>query len=282
VWENVNRRAHDAVVDVLTGGGSRISTEDGTVAINVEQIFDNVKQRLDDRGITLFDDVELPAKYQSVVLFQSKELEQAQALTDLLQKLAWLLPFVALLCLGGGIALAPNRRRRLMWTAIWVGLAVAIQLALVKVGRNFYLEAITASGVRRGSAGAVWDQLTTFMRQSGRTMIVLAAIVAIAAWIAGPSRGAVRIRALWTGGLGRPRSARGDTDPGAGPIPAFVARSKNGLRIAGAAIALAVLIFWNHPKGITVLGVAIGLVIYLAVVEILGRSAPDSSAPAGA
>jgi hypothetical protein len=275
VWDDVNRRTHDAVVDVLTGGGSRISTEDGTVSINIEQIFDNVKQRLDDRGITLFDDVELPAKYQSVVLFQSKELEQAQELTDLLQKLAWILPVVALLCLAGGIALAPNRRRRLMWTAIWVALAVAIQLALVKVGRNFYLEAITASGVRRGSAGAVWDQLTTFLRQSGRTMVVLAAIVAIAAWIAGPSRSAVKIRAMWTGGLGR----RDANDRDAGAIPAWVARSKNGLRIAGGAIALAVLIFWNHPKGITVLGVAIGLVIYLAVIEILGRSAPK---PTGA
>jgi hypothetical protein len=273
VWENANRRAHSAVVDVLTGGGSRISTEDGTVSINIEQIFDNVKQRLDARGITLFDDVELPAKYQSVVLIQSQELEQAQSLTDLLQKLAWVLPVVALLCLAGGIALARDRRRRLMWTGIWVAIAVLIQLALLSVGRNFYLEAITASGVRRGSAGAVWDQLTTFLRQSGRTMIVLALLVAIGAWIAGPSASAVRIRGLWTRGLGR------STDVEAGPVAAFVARSKTGLRITGAVIALAVLMLWNHPKGVTVLAVAIVYVIYLAAIELLGRSA---AAPAGA
>ena len=48
LWENVNRRAHTAVVEVLTGGGSRVSTEDGTVSVNMEQIFANVKQRLDD------------------------------------------------------------------------------------------------------------------------------------------------------------------------------------------------------------------------------------------
>jgi hypothetical protein len=271
VWDNVNRRAHSRLVEVLTGGGSRISTKDGTVSIDMEQIFDNVKQRLDDRGITVFDDVELPAKYQSIVLIQSKELEQAQELTDLLQKLAWILPVVALLCLAGGIALAPNRRRRLMWTAIWVALAVLAQLALLSVGRNFYLEAITASGVRRGSAGAVWDQLTTFLRQSGRTMIVLMVVVAVAAWVAGPSRRAVGIRGLWTRGL----EGHGDADGGA--FAAFVARSKAGLRIAGAVIALAVLVLWNHPKPITVLVVAILFVVYLAVIELLARGAPAPS-----
>jgi hypothetical protein len=279
VWENANRRAHSALVDVLTGGGSRISTEDGTVSVNIEQIFDNVKQRLDDRGITVFDDVELPAKYQSVVLIQSQELESAQSGVDLLQKLAWILPFVALLCLGGSIALARDRRRRLMWVGIWSVVAVMIQLALLSVGRNFYLEAITSSGVRRGSAGAVWDQLTSFLRQSGLTLIVLAVLIAVAAWVAGPSRGAIRIRSLWTRGLGRETSADADTGSDVSPIAAFVARSKNGLRILGAGIALVVLILWNHPKPVTVLGVAILLVIYLAVVELLGRGAPAPTGP---
>src|SRR3954447_23411966 len=58
LWEKVNRRAHAAVVKVLTGGGSRVSTQNGTVAVNVAQIVENVKQRLDDRGITIFDNVQ--------------------------------------------------------------------------------------------------------------------------------------------------------------------------------------------------------------------------------
>ena len=220
--------------------------------------------------------MELPAKYQSVVLIQSKELESAQSGVDLLQKLAWILPFVALVCLGGSIALARDRRRRLMWVGIWSVVAVMIQLALLSVGRNFYLEAITRSGVRRGSAGAVWDQLTSFLRQSGLTLIVLAVVIAIAAWVAGPSRGAIRIRSLWTHGLGREPAADADAD--VSPIAAFVARSKNGLRIAGAGIALVVLILWNHPKPVTVLGVGILLIIYLAVIELLGRGAARTAA----
>jgi hypothetical protein len=273
VWENVNRRAHTAVVKVLTGGGSRVSTNDGTVSVNIEQIFTNVKKRLDARGITVFDDAQLPAKYQSVVLIQSKQLEEAQGFVDLLQKMAWVLPVIALVCIGGAIALSRDRRRRIMRAGIWVAVAVALQLALLSVGRNFYLEAITNSGVRKGSAGAVWDQLTSFLRQSGTTVIVLALVIAIAAWIAGPSRLATRIRGLWTNALG------GRSDVEAGPVATFVARSKTPLRVAGAGVALAILILWNHPKPVTVLGVGILLLVYLAVIELLGRGA---SAPAGA
>ena len=102
--------------------------------------------------------------------------------------------------------------------------------------------------------------------------VVLAAVVAIAAWVGGPSRSAIRIRAVWTGGLGR------STGDEAGPVAAFVARSKTGLRIAGAGVALAVLILWNHPKPITVLAVGILFIVFLAIIELLGRGAP---APAG-
>ena len=276
VWENVNRRAHTALVKVVTGGGPRVDTEDGTVSVNVEQIFTNVKQRLDARGITVFDSVELPAKYQSVVLIESKQLEQAQGAVDLLQKLAWVLPFIALVCLVGGIALSRDRRRRTMWAGIWVALVVAGQLALLSIGRNFYLEAITRGTVRRGSAGAVWDQLTSFLRLSGTTVIVLALLIAVAAWVAGPSHLAHRIRGLWTNALGG-----GGSDVEAGPVAAFVARSKNALRIVGAAVALAILILWNHPKPATVLGVGVLLLVYLAAIEFIGRGVPATIPPSG-
>jgi hypothetical protein len=274
LWDNVNRKAHAAVVDVLTGGGSRVSTKDGTVSLNVETIFDNVKQRLDAKGITVFDSVELPTKYQNVVLFQSETLEQVQGGVDLLQTMAWVLPFIVLLCLGGAIALSSNRRRTIMRAGIWVAVAVGFQLALLSVGRNFYLDAITNSGLRRGSAGDVWDQVTTFLRQSGTTVIVLALVVAIAAWVAGPSRAAKRVRGVWNRSLAGAGAKADESDMATGSVASFVARSKNPLRVAGAAIAIAILMIWNHPKPGTVLGVGLLLVIYLAVIEFLGRGAP--------
>jgi hypothetical protein len=150
--------------------------------------------------------------------------------------------------------------------------AVGIQLALLSVGRNFYLDAITAAGARRGSSGAVWDQLTSFLRATGTTTIVLALVVAIAAWTAGPSRLATRIRTLWHRGLRRAGTRADETDLATGSIANFVARSKAPLRLVGVGIAIAILILWNHPKPGTVLGVGILLLIHLAVIEFLGRA----------
>lgn len=270
LWENANRRAHPLVVDVLTGGGSRVSTENGTVAINTEQIFENIKAKLDAKGITVFDDVTLPAKSQQFVLFQSETLAQVQGLVDLLQTLAWVFPVLALACFAGAIGLSKRRRRTIERGAIGVAIAVAVELALLKTGRNLYLDAVTTKKSTPGAAAAVWDQLTSFLRTSGITVIVLALLIAFAAWVVGPSSAATSLRGWWHRALGR---TGGSPDQDAGPVETFVARSKPMLRGVGIAIAFIVLIVWNNPTALTVLVIAVVLVVYLAIIEFLGRSA---------
>ena len=272
LWEKANRRAHEAVVNVLTGGGSRVSTENGTVAINTGQIIDNVKAKLDAKGITIFDDVKPPAGGQQFVLFQSGSLEQVQGLVDLLQTLAWVLPFVALACFAAAIGLSANRRRTIQRGAIGVAFAVAVQLVLLKAGRNLYLDAVTTKKSTPGAAGAVWDQLTSFLRTSGFAVVALALVIASAAWVVGPSSAATSLRSWWTRTLG---TSSGDaTAPGR--VATFVAHAKPLLRGIGIAIAFIVLIVWNHPSTLTVLFVAAALVAYLVVLELLGRSAANA------
>ena len=65
-----------------------------------------------------------------------------------------------------------------------------------------------------------------------------------------------------------------DPTPGRpGPWPASSPVPSQLLRGVGAAIAFVVLIAWNHPTALTVLGVAVLFVVYLVVLELLGRSA---------
>ncbi len=269
LWERVNRRAHAALVKVLTGGGSRVSTENGTVAVNVEQIVENVKQRLDAKGITVLDNVQVPPDKQQLVIVQSKDLEQVQGLVNFLQKIAWFIPLIALACFAGAIGLSGNRRRTILRGALGVAFAVAVQLVLLKAGRNLYLDAVTTKKSTPGAAGSVWDQLTSFLRTSGLTTIAVALVIAFAAWVVGPSSAAASVRGWWHRTFGTARGSGAD----AGPVASFVARSKTLLRGIGVAIAFLVLIVWNHPTALTVLVVAIVLVVYLAVLELLGRNA---------
>jgi hypothetical protein len=273
LWEKANRRAHEAVVNVLTGGGSRVSTKNGTVAIDTAQIVDNVKAKLDSKGITIFDGVK--PRNDQFVLFQSKDLAKVQGLVDLLQTLAWVLPFVALACFAGAIALSGNRRRTVQRGAIGVAFAVAVQLVLLKAGRNLYLDAVTTKQSTPGAAASVWDQLTTFLRTAGFTVIALALVIAFVAWVVGPSATATSVRGWWHRAFGT-STTEGEAP---GPVASFVARSKPVLRGVGAALAVVVLIVWNHPTALTVLGIAVVFVVYLVVLELLGRNATVEPAP---
>ena len=271
LWERANRRAHTALVNVLTGGGSRVSTENGAVAVNVGQIVDNVKQRLDAQGITIFDDVEVPADKQQLVIVQSDDLKQVQGLVDLLQTLAWVLPVVALACFAGAIGLSRNRRRTIQRGALGVAFAVAVQLVVLKAGRNLYLDAVTTKKSTPGAPASVWDQLTSFLRTSGLAVIAVALVIAFAAWVVGPSRGCARAARLVAS---RPRDLwQWRWRCHAGPVATFVADSKALLRGIGVAIAFVVLILWNHPTAATVLVIALVLVLYLVALELVGRNA---------
>ena len=274
LWERANRRAHAALVKVLTGGGSRVSTENGAVAVNVEQIVQNVQQKLDARGINILDNVKVPPDKQQLVIVQSKDLEQVQGLVDVLQKIAWFIPVIALACFAGAIGLSGNRRRTILRGALGVAFAVAVQLVLLKAGRNLYLDAVTTKKSTPGAAGSVWDQLTSFLRTSGFAAIAVALVIAFAAWVVGPSSAATSVRSWWHRALGTSRGSGAE----AGHLAVFVARFKALLRGIGVAIAFLVLIVWNHPTALTVLVVAILLVVYLALLEFLGRNATEAPA----
>jgi hypothetical protein len=51
---------------------------------------------------------------------------------------------------------------------------------------NNSLDAVTTKKSTPGAADAVWDQLTSFLRTSGFTVVALALVIAFAAWVVGP------------------------------------------------------------------------------------------------
>jgi hypothetical protein len=267
LWERANRRAHDQVEAVLTGeGGRAISTRNGEVAVNLGPVVDRVRQRLSGLGIDAFSNSSGTRVSPRFVLFQSEELEKAQSAVDLLQKLAIALPILMLLLFAAAIALSRDRRRTTLHAGLGFAFSMLVVLTAFNLGRSAYLDAVKT--VNRDAAAVIYDQLLSFLRLSARTLFALGIIVAIGAWLAGPSRAAVRVRTTFRGGEG----AQLATDGFAG----WVARSRTGLRIAYVAIGAFVLVVWSHPKPLTVLAVTILVLIAIGVTEILGRG---SAAP---
>ena len=110
---------------------------------------------------------------------------------------------------------------------------------------------------------------------------VFALLIAVGAWVAGPSSAATRLRSWWHRTVGRSGTSADEAVP-VGAVAMFVARYTPALRGVGVAIAFVVLIAWTNPTALTILVIGLVLLVYLAVVEFLGRTAktqPTVGAP---
>jgi hypothetical protein len=171
--------------------------------------------------------------------------------------------------LGAALALSGNRRRTLMRWGLGLVATMAVMAALLALARSAYL------GVAQNhdAAAASFDILVRYLRNGIRVIAALGIIVALAAFLSGPSRLAVRIREGardLIGGAGRKADEAGWTP---GPVGTWVAAHKVGLRILGVAVAFLVLFLWSSPRPLTLLVLALLLLVYLAAIEFVGRTA---------
>ena len=184
LWVAVNRASHEQLVAVLTGSSAgSVSAKGGKITIDLSKVEATVKQRLDAQGITVFDKV--PAvKGLNYVLFQSNDLVRIQRLVKFLDKLAVVLPIVTLLCFAGVVALTRNRRKGLVRSAGGLALSMALILVLIAVGRNQYIAGLKPPQSPE-AASAVIDTVTANLRVAVRIILIVAALVAVLALVAG-------------------------------------------------------------------------------------------------
>jgi hypothetical protein len=270
LWEQVNRRAHKRVVAVLEGKGTdSVSTKNGEIVLQVGPIAEKVADALENTGVSFFDDLDTSRIDREIVLFQAEDLRRAQGAVSLLDDLANYLPFITLALFVVAVVLSGNRRRTILRTALGIALGMGILLTIFNLGRTVYLDALPAS-VNEGAATAVYDQVLSFLRTALRTVFVLALVVALGAWLSGPSRLATRIR----------QAARREPVEGAEPssLGSWVGRYRNVLRVLVVAAGLILLVVLNHPSPGAVLVITILVLIGLLIVELLGRNAPAEAA----
>jgi hypothetical protein len=278
LWDNVNRRAHGAVVKVLTGNESRrVTTKNGEVALQLGPIAQKVQGALAKIGVDIFpSDGGTPTTAHQFVLFKSEDLTKIQGGVDLLDQLATWLPILMLVMLATAITISPNRRRTVLRAAIGIGIAMALLLILFNVARSIYLD---AGFKNRDAAGSAYDQILSFLRLSARTALAVAIVVAIGAWLAGPGRLATRIRE----GVKKLASGGETQAIEESKVARFVTRYKTPLRAVVVGLALLILILMSRVSPLAVLIVALVVVLGLVIIEVLGRgAAPQETAAVGA
>ncbi|WP_420881539.1 hypothetical protein [Rhodococcus sp. (in: high G+C Gram-positive bacteria)] len=272
LWIQANRRAHSALVSVVTGNYGISSVEvdqSGTVSISLGTVIDNVKAALTDRGFTVAQNI--PAVDKQFVLFQSPNLVKAQRAVNALDKASAILPWLGIACIAGAVALAPRGRR--LRTLSLAGLSVALGMLVlavaILVARALYLDDIPTSVLSPDAATAVVDTVLVPLRTSLRAVAVAALVVAIGAYLVGGSSSAMAVRR----GFGRAvtvvnRPVHGHTPNG---VERWAHQLRVPLRCTIIGIAALLLVFWRYPTGLVVFWIVVGTLLALLVLEILAR-----------
>jgi hypothetical protein len=185
------RESHATLVQVLEGGGSRVSTENGEVILNMRAILLEAADRI---GLSEQAQSKIPADAGRIVVLRSDQLKTAQDGFQLLKTLAWLLPILTVVMFGIAVWLARDRRRGVRGIGIVLTVVGALGLVASRLTGNYVVDHLIATEDNRKAGSAAWDILTVLMRSTFRWMIVVGLLFLLAAWIAGRGRRAVAAR----------------------------------------------------------------------------------------
>jgi hypothetical protein len=193
LWENANRRAHTAIINVLEGKDiGPVSTADGAVVLDLRPLLERIQGRL---GLSGKFNTNTSPTAGEIVLLRPDQLKTAQDGVKLVHVLSSLLILVSLVIYGLAIYLAhPKRRVVLEVCGASFIFAGVLLLILRRVLGNIIVNDLVKTDSQRPVVHVVWLILTQLLRDIAFAGIAYGILAIIAGWIAGPSRPATWVR----------------------------------------------------------------------------------------
>jgi hypothetical protein len=191
LWSDANRKAHEELLQVLDGGGTTVTTENGTVTLDLKPIVETLGERV---GANELGE-QLPVGAGRLTIIHSDELEAAQKGVKLLRHLPIVLTLLALILFGLGIWFGgPRRREALRAVGIGFFVAGAIVLLLRTLGGHYVVDALAKTDSGKPAFHEVWEIATSLLADVARSTLAFGVLVFLAAWLAGPTKIARRLR----------------------------------------------------------------------------------------
>jgi hypothetical protein len=186
LWAQANRAADQTFIAIVNGGKGAVGVNQGVVTLNLGLILDNVAARL---GLPSNLGAKLPANVANLTVFRSNQVKFLQDVGNAIRGLAlWLTIFVPLLYVLA-LALATGHRRRTLMT---IGFAAVFAGVLVFFGRKILetqlTNSITNDAALRPAVRATIAIATGLLSEVAGAVILVAAVLIAAAWLAGPAR----------------------------------------------------------------------------------------------
>ena len=295
LWDALNRHTHAAVINILTGKQTPLQkklAKAGAVAVNLSPALGNLIDEADAHGVTLFDPLRAivtQGNGLNLTIVSKQQVQQYSGIFNLVVKLKWAVPIIALVLALIGILVGVDHRKVVLRMAVGVSLMTLLLLAVLSLGRSRFLSVATKNNFDSGVAAAIWDTLLRYLKADLRWMVLVAVLVAIAMWLIGPARYAVWVRAhvaqaaRWVAAQWRALSS------GAGRAVSGSQRVRHvgtwieehiaGLRIVGAVVAGCVILFGGNLPGWSLLVIVIVLAVYLGLLQLVALWARRVAAP---
>ncbi len=268
-WVQVNTVAHQTLVQALSGQGGAIAVSNGQVTIDLAPFIAIVKEDLVKRGFTLVNS--LPPIHPTLALFSSKTLVQAQTLYRVINDLKIVLPIAALVLIGAGVYIARGHRRALIGAGLGFAASMLVLGAALLIFRGIYVNSVPSAVIPSDAAAAAFDTLVRFIKLALRALLVLGLVVAIGAFLTGPSVTAVRTRGAFTSAFGWLRSSGERKGLSTGPAGRWTYAHRHALRICAVSLAAVIFVFQGRPTASSVIVLVIVLLVVLGLIELIGR-----------
>lgn len=191
LWAAANRAAHERLLEVLDGGGSTVSTENGEVTLNLNHLVEEVGN---DVGIGAGAAERLPPDVGRLVILKSDQLSAAQKVAHLVRELPIVLTLIALLCFAGAVWLSGRRRRTLRTVGLCFVFVGVLVLLLRTIGGNVLVDSVVANPAAKPAVHSVWGIATSLLKSIATSTIAFGLLLFIAAWLAGPTGIATALR----------------------------------------------------------------------------------------
>jgi hypothetical protein len=277
LWTEMNRQAHQSVINYLLGRPGNVGVSGGKLVINTRPVLDAVLAKLQASGVGFVSSLPLDKVNTNLVVADSSGLGKYKDQLRLVQGVTTVLPFITLGLFAAAIALARDRRRALLWSALGAAAGCLVLGVALSLSRGLYLDAVTSPNLHEDAAAAIFDTTVRFLKDANRAVFALAIVLAAAALFIGPSRSAVRARASVRDALNTlSRRTQAGRERPAG---VWIGQHRNLLRIGVVALAAVVLLFWDRPTGLTVLVVALIALVALAAIEVVAGWGREVKAP---
>lgn len=182
-WRASNVVAHDEVVAVLSGDTSSVRLgADSTVYVRLAPLGTEIRRQLAAAGVPFARS--LPTFGADLPIGHTDDLVRARTGYDLLERYGRGLPVAALVLIALGLLVSRRRLQSLGWTAFVALGALGLLAAGMLVGRIYYLASLP-SGISDAAGTAVFDTVTSDLREDIITVAIGALVLLVLSAVLG-------------------------------------------------------------------------------------------------